>query len=242
MKRMSKGDAPGELSSRTGLVHYLLVQPITLCGRCFLPMRLQHGHPPGHWLPILKKAYTVVDRASINGIKHMALTRPDTIACRAGCAHCCRGVIPVSAPELAGAFWYVAEHCSGSERYRVEPRLLQRPFGECPFLIDEKCVIYPVRFFACRQFFMFGQACTANEDVWKTRRNDIPRPDHQEKLKAFALLAGLYGVEPQRTIRAKFLERFIRDVSAPLHLWDLSHPRVIVADLEERRLNFGQND
>jgi uncharacterized protein len=204
-------------------------------------MRLQRGQKTDHWLPVLQKAYTIMDRAARIGLKRMAQTHAGTQACRVGCANCCRGVIPASAPELAGGLWYVGERCSGSERSRIEPRLHRRPLGECPFLLNEKCAIYPVRFLACRQFFMFGQACTASEDVWETRRNDIPRPDHQEKLKAFAVLAALYGIEPKHAIDPRFLERFIRDVSAPLHLWNLSAPRLILADLEERRLHYEQS-
>lgn len=191
-----------------------------------------------HWLPLLRKAHAIIDAAANVGLEHMARTQGGTLACRSGCAHCCRGVIPVSAPELAGAFMHMTACCSGADQARIRQRLVRRPLGECPFVLDGKCAVYPLRFFACRQFFMFGAACMEDEDVWATRRQDIPRPGRQEKLRAFGLLATLYGVTAEFPAPRTFLDRFIRDVSAPLHLWDLSRPETIIASLDQGRLRY----
>jgi len=121
---------------------------------------------------------------------------------------------------------------------RIAHRLLRRPQGECPFLLDGRCAVYPLRFFACRQFFIFGAACAADEDVWETRREDIPCPGRQAKLQAFALLATLYEAEGRGPGQAAFLDRFIRDVSAPLHLWNLCQPETIIAGLDQAHLRY----
>lgn len=85
---------------------------------------------------------------------------------------------------------------------------------------------------------MFGKACATDENVWETRHDDIPHPDYPIKQKALALLAAIYGVEPRDAADAHFLERFVKDVSAPLHLWNMSQPGAIIADVEERRLRY----
>lgn len=192
-----------------------------------------HEPPLRQWLAVLKKAYALMDRAAGKGVADMALRHPAGLACRPGCAHCCRGVIPVSAPELAGAFLYAAQNCSGGDRHRIERRLQERPFGECPFLLNEKCAVYPARFLACRQFFIFGRACAAGEDVWYTRRGDIPAPGQDDKHKAFALLASFYACVPHSGAPGRFIE----GVSAPLHLWNLRRPEAIIDDLERGRLH-----
>lgn len=203
-----------------------------------MPNCSSRGHPTGWWLPILQKAHALMDRAARAGWERLASEHGVKPACGPGCAHCCRGVIPVSAPELAGAFWYAAGHCPGADRLGIERRLRGRAPGECPFLLGGNCSVYPMRFLACRQFFVFGRACAAGEDVWETRGRDIPRPHREKKLKALAELAALYGVEPPAA--ASFLERFVRDVSAPLHRWDLSRPDAIVDDLEEGWLRYSK--
>ena len=179
-----------------------------------------------------------MDQAARLGLERMPPPHQGQLACGPGCAHCCRGTIPVSAPELAGALRHMAGQCSAPQRLRLERNLRQRVADQCPFLIDEKCGVYAMRFFACRQFFIFGQPCRANENVWETRNGDIPRPDRTTKHKALLALATLYNVASPDKETPSFLHTFIMDVSPPLSQWDLRNPHKILAAMDEHILHY----
>ena len=76
--------------------------------------------------------------------------------------------------ELQGISWYVCEVLRGKDRTCVREQLASYPdIGHCPFLVDGLCAVRPVRPLSCRQFFVLTRPCTENEDVTRTRPDDI---------------------------------------------------------------------
>ena len=80
------------------------------------------------------------------------------IKCKEGCAYCCKdGEYPVSELEYVNMMFYYNE-LEDSLKDRVNENiknLLEKSRGkmyECPFLIDNKCSIYPARAIICRTF------------------------------------------------------------------------------------------
>jgi len=88
------------------------------------------------------------------------------IDCRAGCSYCCYFKVEVKAHELFSIMRYLKDSASqddiarflrSAESNSQEIWKLSREehFGtnlECPFLIENRCRIYPVRPYACRNF------------------------------------------------------------------------------------------
>ena len=98
--------------------------------------------------------------------------RPSGLACRKGCAHCCRIRVSVTAPEL----FLIARSLTGARRAAVLERLAEadarvhgldaaarlRADVACPLLDDGACSIYAVRPTACRSLLSFDVgACIA---------------------------------------------------------------------------------
>jgi Fe-S-cluster containining protein len=113
-------------------------------------------------------------------------------ACSAGCAYCCHQNIPVHAAEEFTITAYVDEKFSLNEKLGLSARLREwfqfmnshtpdvpvlsesdiHVFNEqlithrvpCPFLLDAKCCIYPVRPITCRTFYVADKPedCEAN--------------------------------------------------------------------------------
>lgn len=75
------------------------------------------------------------------------------LACREGCAWCCFIPVTTTGPEVDLAWRYAREHLSETELGTVRMRAASEP-GEqlepCPFLIGDRCGVYPVRPLACR--------------------------------------------------------------------------------------------
>lgn len=186
------------------------------------------------WKDILRESYRVMDESARIGLRKCLQDTGKPLACTEGCSPCCTGRIPASAPELAGAYWHLANHCSGKERIEVHRRFQNRPVGECPFLIDHHCSVYPMRFFACRQFLVLETPCAIGEDVWSTRNQDIVRPDADKKNAAIILFSSVYKGDEN----IKSLPRFISEVSAPIHTWDFSKIRSILRIVENGELRY----
>ena len=182
--------------------------------------------------------YALVDQAVSLARKEVLATQGLATACARGCCHCCRHTIPASAPEMAGALWYLAERTPGGVRSPVRENLHRANRTVCPFLHGSVCSVYPMRFMACRQFMVFTIPCAAGEDIWQTRHQDILVPAPGPKAQAFAQLATLYGVELQAPLDHAFLRRFVMDVSPPLHMWNLNAPDLIIKELEQGMLQY----
>ncbi|WP_051272626.1 YkgJ family cysteine cluster protein [Fundidesulfovibrio putealis] len=200
---------------------------------------LQTGQPPKSWLTGIRKAQALLDAAARLGIARMAHAEGPGgagLACRPGCDQCCReSVIPVSAPEVGAALTHLLERTPGPVRGLVLARLRGRKDGECPFLLDSTCSVYADRFLACRQFHIFGAPCRDGGNVWELRRADIPFPDPEIRLQGLRVLASLSGV-PAEDMTPGWLEDFLKQVSPPLHSWDLRSPRGLLALLDDAQV------
>jgi hypothetical protein len=190
------------------------------------------------WLPTLLKAHALVDRAVKLSLDREYAATGRRPACTKGCDDCCRHVIPVSAPEIGGALWHLAERGSPRLREKVRQHFAAPRANACPFLVDAACAVYPLRFMACRQFVIFNAPCPGNADVSLTRGGDLLTPDFPLKMQAFAQLATLYGVAPGAALEANFLREFIMAVSAPIQAWDFAKSDMILVTLEKNLLRY----
>ena len=118
------------------------------------------------------------------GLRQSLAQRGESPACGVGCDHCCRQPIPATPLELfvLEAF---ARHVLSPEQRRAQQAAFAAFHGgrealaaPCPFLSAGRCVVYPVRPIACRQFVAFGRACLPGEDPTTTRSQDMLRPQY----------------------------------------------------------------
>ncbi len=80
------------------------------------------------------------------------------IKCKEGCAYCCKeGEYPISELEYINLMFYYNE-LEDSIKDRVNENisnLLEKSrekMYECPFLVDNRCAVYPARAIICRAF------------------------------------------------------------------------------------------
>jgi Fe-S-cluster containining protein len=148
------------------------------------------------WLPILLDAYYIVDKGIAEAIKKER-KKKRKLACSKGCSNCCKThqTIPVYPLELVGISWYSAEKISGRERALLKNQLRSYSESEpCPFLLNGCCLIHPVRPISCRQFIVFGEQCSENEDPYYSRPMDILPPVKKHIDRAFFIMLPFYGV------------------------------------------------
>jgi Fe-S-cluster containining protein len=153
-------------------------------------------HP---WLPALLDAYYIVDKGIAEAVESKN-RKGRELACSKGCSYCCstHRDIPVYPLELVGISWYVIEKVSGSLREVLRDRLENYSQNSpCPFLIDSICGVHLVRPMACRQFNVFGKPCSAGEDPYHTRREDVLSPVKKHVDQAFFIMLPFYGVEKE---------------------------------------------
>lgn len=153
-------------------------------------------HP---WLSMLIDAYCIVDKGVARAIGD-ELKKGRKIACEKGCSHCCttHQDIPVYPMELVGLSWYVTEKKKGPEREALKRQLrFHNKNDPCPFLLEGVCAIHPMRPMACRQFNVFGRACSKGEDPYYTRREDVLPPVKKYVDQAFYLMLPFHGVEKE---------------------------------------------
>jgi Fe-S-cluster containining protein len=92
----------------------------------------------------ISKYRSLIDK--IDGFQgQWAQTPPFELSCREGCDECCRSHVTLFAVEVAAI--------SEALLLAGQPIALKKepsPDGECPFLRDGRCLIYPVRPIICR--------------------------------------------------------------------------------------------
>jgi len=180
-----------------------------------------HSH---RWLPDLLKAHALVDGGTKLALRQEKALRGQAPACARGCGQCCaHRQVAVTAVELAGAMWHLQERVEPGLAGQVMERLNDPRAMGCPFLVEQACAVYPMRFLTCRQLFVFGRACLAGEDPWRSRRVDVLTPLEQFTLRAFARLLPLHGIEDEVPSPA-FLKGLLREVSAPVRAWGETDP------------------
>lgn len=155
------------------------------------------------WLSPLLDAYFIVDKGVSEAVKREE-RKHRKLACSKGCSGCCRThhTIPVYPLELVGISWYAVEKISAPERETLKNLLRSyREYGSCPFLLEEVCIVYPMRPIACRQFNVFDKPCTENEDPYYTRPKDIMPPAKRHVDQAFFIMLPFYGVKDEHERR-----------------------------------------
>lgn len=119
--------------------------------------------------PTVDQVFQVVEQATETAerVTERVLTLappPEPIACRAGCAWCCRLRVGVTAPEVFRIAAYLRSTLSSEDLSDLVLRLatvVSRTRGldwaehaalnlPCPLLVDERCCVHPVRPLSCR--------------------------------------------------------------------------------------------
>ena len=132
-----------------------------------------------------------------------------SIACRAGCNHCCHMRVVVTVPEIIFLYEYVAANFSTVDRADLNRRIVSldtRSHGlsdeewgvrhwQCPMLVGGLCSVYPARPLECRGYNSTDvAACAAAAEDYSEW--DVPMND--ELMAAYksaqaGLLHGLVG-------------------------------------------------
>jgi Fe-S-cluster containining protein len=181
------------------------------------------------WLSLLLDAYAIADTGVAVAVRNVEKRQKKKLACGKGCGNCCvhQTDLPLYPHEIVGIYWYASEKISGPERDQLRKRLRSAvPSKGCPFLIDNSCIIHPVRPIGCRQFNVFTSPCAEGEDPYYTRRDDVLQPDQEYLDRAFAAVLPFYNLKKEgdlagaiRTIRAQIMN---------LHSFDWSKLAVIM--------------
>ncbi len=146
---------------------------------------------------MLLDAYAIIDEGVAVAVKREEEDLNIKLACRKGCANCCRSQsdIPVYPLEIMGISWFVTEKAPWSIREVLKRQLSDHRTGDpCPFLIDDSCSIHLLRPVACRQFNVFYEPCDEGEDPYFTRREDVLTPIAEYTNRAFSMMLPFYGV------------------------------------------------
>lgn len=152
------------------------------------------------WLPMLLDAYAIIDKGVSIAIDEEREKRKVELACKNGCATCCRthNDIPVYPLELVGIYWFTIEKMDKSLRENLKRQLANyKKEDPCPFLIDSSCSIHPVRPVACRQFNVFNKPCDKGEDPYYIRRDDVLTPIQDYTARAFFIMLPFYGISDE---------------------------------------------
>jgi uncharacterized protein len=155
-------------------------------------------HP---WLSLLLDAYSIVDHGVGQALEEQCLAKGRSLACKKGCANCCRihAAVPIYPLEMAGMAWYCTEQAAGQERSALVDQLESFQEGmPCPFLVEAACAIHPLRPMACRQFNVFDVPCAENEDPFYNRREDVLTPLDDYMNAAFRVTLPFYGIIDER--------------------------------------------
>jgi uncharacterized protein len=172
------------------------------------------------WLSTLLDTYHIIDIGSSIELKFESNRRKQTIACHRGCFHCClKPTVPIAPPEIWGISWWANEILTKNDKDAVANQLM-RTDAVCPFLLNNTCLIYPMRPIACRIFFVFGNQCTLGEDPWVTRRIDIWTHSRYIAMRAAMTILPLFGITEQDKKMESFQNGFLEKAARNMHELD----------------------
>ena len=180
------------------------------------PREADEGRHP--WLTILLDTYYILTTGTALALKDEEARRGQTVGCGSGCAGCCmRPEVPVTLLEVLGMWWFVMEKLPPGPREQLKQRLINHTGGlQCPFLVEARCIVYPVRPLACRFLHVFGTPCKPEEIPVQDRPQDVWLPREAVPRAIFTMLEyfGLNTVEE----RLKAMEEgYIAGVSSPMN-------------------------
>ena len=191
-----------------------------MAGRLCYPAH-EARHP---WLAALLDAYRLLDESCARAIAAETERRGAAPACGPGCRTCCVGqVIPVSAFEALGLWWYAAEVMDSATQDRLAANISCRhEVQACPFLLDSACSAYPLRPLACRRHHVFGARCAPGENLRQHRPGDVFTCGCEAGRDMAWRILPLYGVE-RCDIDRQFETGYVGRRSRPLHELPLEH-------------------
>ncbi len=118
------------------------------------------------WLPHVIDAFAIIN-GSIDYIIEVENEQNRKMGCCAGCSTCCHQDVPVSPLEAIAVYFATHTYLQGETKEKVHKQLqaqngdISKNHGQCPFLLDDKCSIYPLRPIACRSLLVFNEPCKA---------------------------------------------------------------------------------
>ncbi len=170
------------------------------------------------WLTMLIDALYIVDKGVTKAIE-LERKKGRRLACRKGCSNCCRTHrdIPVYPLEIMGISWYVCKKIISYEQNVLRNQLMHFSVNKpCPFLINGKCSIHPVRPMACRQFNVFNKACDEGEDPFYTRPEDLLPPVKKYIDQAFFIMLPFHGIKKDsdriKAIESRLMHKMVKNL------------------------------
>ena len=177
------------------------------------------------WLPMLLDAYHINDKGVYKELKLEQARRKEKVACHEGCHTCClKSDVPISEIEVSGISWFSVEIINDTIlRNKLKIQLKNHHKNlQCPFLTDGVCSIYPVRPFACREYFVFSAPCKPNEDAIISRPKDVWNPSRNVAWKSASKILPYYGYNDELEKIRVFESGFIHKNSKSMHRLDLT--------------------
>ena len=166
------------------------------------------------WLTTLLDAYNILSTGTALLLKDEEARRGQKIGCGPGCSGCClRPEVPVSQLELLGVCWYVMEKLDPDTHSKLNEKLLHyRQSIECPFLMEGRCAIYPLRPLACRFLHVFGSPCKHEEIPVQDRPQDVWLP-REAVPPAILTMLPYFGFNTEEACRQALQDGYIAEVS-----------------------------
>jgi Fe-S-cluster containining protein len=181
--------------------------------------------------------HAAVDRGIASAVRREEKRRRARLACRRGCASCCRvnTDIPVFPVELAGISRFCTEELAGDARGEVRRQCAAHARGgPCPFLVAGACAVYPVRPTACRLLGVFGAPCAEDEDAWHARRDAVLVPPPALLERAYRIMLPFHGVTEPADQDLWLARGLVRTLAANLPALDWRSLAGMMRAFEER--------
>ena len=171
------------------------------------------------WLTILLDTYLINDTGIELELANEEQKRGTIAPCRQGCGNCClRPKIPINELEIMGISWFVSNKLDETKKAIVKDQVFkQNESAKCPFLVEMRCAIYPVRPLACRMFYIFGQPCGENEDVSETRVTAIWTNSRMLGLEVANVLLSFWNITSKKEKNVAFEQGFLYAKSRLMH-------------------------
>lgn len=151
------------------------------------------------WLSFLLDAYALIDASVYSAIEE-AKKEGNTLACKKDCSLCCMQSVPISPVEAMGIRFTIQKLLPKIEREQIQAQLKKHngnkdwQEGQCPFLLEKSCSIYPFRPIACRRHLVLNTPCkTKDELLSETRPQDILIPERAAYYAALAHTSPVYA-------------------------------------------------
>jgi Fe-S-cluster containining protein len=196
--------------------------------RVYTAEQFRSARTPLQVIDVTRHADAVADEGVRTAYKESPPRPP--LACREGCAWCCRRRVGTAAPEVLRIATYLRETLSPDqwhsllERVRTAAVQRRRDGSPCPLLVENRCSAYPVRPLTCRGYNSSdARRCEQALDPASGVEPPVYWP--QQRLATFVLDGLRAGLDESR------LDGGLLELTAALHI-ALETP-----DIQERWLS-----